>query len=144
MTDMTLDNLLDQTLDDIADLPEFKPYPAGAHHALVSFSTKEVNKHPCIEVSCKLIETKELSNPTEDTAPAPGATANILCMLDNEFGAGNFKALAAPIGEALGTGSLREIVEQTTDLECIIITSVKKDKNDPTIERMNIKSLMLV
>lgn len=142
MTD--IDNLLDQTLDDIADLPEFKAFPPGTHKALVSFNTKEVNKHPSIEVNCKLIETAELAEPTRDEAPNPGATASVLCMMDNEFGAGNFKALAKPIGEALGTGNLREIVDQTKDLECLIITTYRKNDTDKDKPYMNIKELYVV
>lgn len=134
-----IDNLLDQTLDDIADLPEFKPYPAGAHRVLVSFSTKEVNKHPCIEADCKLVETLELANPTSDTAPTPGATASSLFMLDNEIGAGMFKEIATPLGALFGTGSLRDIVEQTSDIECIITTSQDKEG-----KYMNIKTLDVV
>lgn len=137
-------DLLDQTLDDIADLPEFKPYSAGTHKVLVTFESKSVNNHPCVEVGCKMIETVELAEPTGDEAPAPGATANTLCMLDNEFGAGMFKKLATPIGEALGTANLREIVEQTNDIECVIVSSIKLDKNDKSVERMNIKELYVV
>jgi hypothetical protein len=138
-----IDNLLDATLDDIADLPEFKPYPAGVHRVLVTFETKEVNKEFCIEVNCKLIETIELPELGEE-APEPGATANVLCMMSNEFSAGKFKKMAKPIGEALGTRSLREIVEQTKDLECIILTSIRVDKEDKDKKYMNIQDLQVV
>lgn len=139
-----INNLLDMTLDDLEDLPEFKPYPAGAHRVLLTLSTKEVNKHPCVEVACKLIETLELSEPTRDEAPKPGAVANILCMMDNEYGRGNLKMIVGPIGLALGKNNVKDIVESAKNIECIIVTSIKVDKNDKTIERMNIKAVTVV
>lgn len=138
-----LDNLLDSTLDDLEDLPTFEPYPAGAHKVLVTLESKEVNDKPCVEVSCKLIETLELSEPTKDNAPAEGSSASILCFLDNEFGRGALKKLATPLGVALGTSTIREVVEQATDVECVIMTSLKQDKTDKTLYRMNIKELQV-
>jgi len=142
MTNMNA--LLDQTLDDIADLPEFKAYPPGVHKILFTFDTKEVNGHPCVEGACKMIETLELAEPTRDVAPTPGAVASVLYHLDNEFGAGAFKLIAAPIGEMLGTRSNREIVEQTKNLECVIVTAYKANKEDKEKPYMNIKELMFV
>jgi len=139
-----IDNLLDATLDDLEDLPTFEPFPAGVHRALVSMNEKEVNGHQSIEVSCKMVETIELAEPTKAEAPKAGSEASVLCMLDNEFGRGNFKALAKPLGAAFGTISNREIVEQTKDIECLIVTSLKQDKNDKTVFRMNIKELEVV
>ena len=41
MTEQTLnldiDNLLDGTLDDLADAPEFKPFPLGAHKIVMKW-----------------------------------------------------------------------------------------------------------
>ena len=139
-----INDLLDMTLDDLEDLPEFKPYPAGVHKVLLSLDTKTVNNHPCVEVSCKLIETMELAEPTKDVAPAAGATAGTLCMMDNEYGRGNLKLIVKPIGEALGIAQVKAVVEAAKDLECVIVTSIKVDKNDKTVERMNIKSVMMI
>lgn len=138
-----IDNLLDSTLDDLEDLPEFKPYPAGVHRVQVSLETKEVGGHPSVEVACKLLETAELANPTSDTVPADGSEASMLCMLDNEFGRGALKLVAKPIGEALGTGVIREVIEQAKDIECMIVTSVRKNK-DTGAEYLNIKELQVV
>lgn len=142
--DVNVDDLLDSTLDDLEDLPSFAPFPAGVHHVKVTLEQKEVAGHPSVEVSCEMVETKELANPTDDTAPKPGDKAGTLCMLDNEFGRGNLKLLATPIGQSLGVSSIREVIEQATDIECLIVSTVKKDKNDPDTLRMNIKELEVI
>lgn len=141
---VNVDDILDATLDDLEDLPTFQPFPAGVHKVLLTLESKEVNKHPCIEVNCKMIETLELSEPTQDTAPVPGSVANTLCMLDNEFGRGNFKMVASALAEILGTRNNREIVDGAKDIECLIVTSIKTDKSDPSVKRMNIKEVQAV
>ena len=139
-----IDDLLDITLDDLEDLPEFKPYPAGVHKVLLSMEKKEVNKHPCVEISLKLIETLELAEPTKDEAPKAGATSSVLCMMDNEFGRGNFKLIAIPIGQALSISKAADVVEAAKDIECLVVTTIKIDKLDKSIERMNIKAVSVV
>lgn len=138
-----IDNLLDATLDDLEDLPTFEPFPAGAHRVKISLETKEVNDHPSVEANCVMMETLELSNATSDTAPKEGSTANCLYMLDNEFGRGAFKAIAKPLGEALNVASPREVIEQTKDIEVLIVTTIKHDKKND-VNRMNIKELQVV
>lgn len=138
-----LDNLLDLTLDDLADLPEFKPFSAGVHQVLATMDTKEVGGKPCVELSFKLIETAEKANPQDPDSNA-GDTASTLFMLDNEFGLGNLKNCATPIAVALGCSSIRDVVEQCKDVECLIVTSIRVDKNDPDKKYMQVKELNVV
>jgi len=140
---MNMDSLLDETLDDLEDLPEFKPYPAGAHQVLATFSTKEINKSPAIELSFKLIETLEMAD-SQEAVPEAGATASTMFLLDNEFGRGNLKKCAMPFGEALGLTTIREIVEEVKDVECVILTSVRTDKNDKDKHYLNVKEIQVV
>lgn len=138
-----LDTLLDATLDDLEDLPTFTPFAAGAHRVLASLESKEINGKPCVELTLKLVEVMELVD-TNGTQPQPGDTSNTLYFLDNEIGRGKFKAVASSFGEALGLSNLREIVEQVTDVECVIVNSVTTDKNDPDKKYLNIKELQVV
>ncbi len=137
-----LDQILDATLDDLDDLPEFKPFPAGGHKVLASFSVDKINKKDVIKLDFTYVEKLELADP-QDEVPKAGDTCNTLFMLDNEYGVGNFKKCAAPFREALGFGSNREIVEGVKDVECIIITTIRKDKNDPDKKYLNIKEIMV-
>lgn len=144
MTDeYNIGSMLDETLDDLEDLPAFKPFSAGAHQCKATFDQKEINSKPAIELSFKLVETLELTNP-QDEASAPGDTCSTMFMLDNEFGRGNLKKCATPFGEALGLGTIREIVEGVKDVDCVILTSVRKDKNDPDKLYLNVKEIQVV
>lgn len=138
-----IDNLLDSTLDDLDDLPEFKNFNPGVHRVLATFTIKEVNKKDVIELSLKGLETLELTNPTDDPIKE-GDSCSMIFMLDNEFGVGNFKRLATPIAAALGTTTNRETVEQCNDVECLIVTSLRADKNDKDRFYLNVKELNVV
>lgn len=144
-----LDNLLDCTLDDLADLPSFKPFPAGAHRVTLSLETDDISKRmkkPCVEANLTLIETVELADPNtpEGEVSKEGDTANTLFMLDNEFGQGALKAIAKPLGEALGCSSLREVVEQSKDVECLVITKIQVDKKDSDKKYLKISELQVI
>ena len=139
-----LNSLLDGTLDDIADLPEFKPFPPGAHKVLISLDLKEINKKPCVEMSLKAMGTLELADPTKSEPIKEGDEASVLYFLDNEFGLGNLKKDCKPIGIALGTDVLREIIDGTKGMECVVLTSYAKNKSDPEKPYMNIKELQVV
>ena len=97
-----LNDLLDANLDDLADLPEFGIYPSGVHRVIINWESKEVNKHPSMEMKMKLIETVELANPAEDQPVAAGTESSSLFMLDNEFGQGAFKQIMKVLAGACG------------------------------------------
>jgi len=138
-----LDSLLDANLDDLEDLPEFKPFAPGAHRCLLSLDKKTIAGHPAVEASFTLIETIELSN-SQDVAGKDGDTCNSAFFLDNEFGRGKFKALALSLSEILGTTNQGEIVEQAKNLEVMLLSSVKKDKNDASKVYLNIISIEVI
>jgi hypothetical protein len=139
-----LDALLDVTLDDLEDLPEFKPFSAGAHTAILSLSRKTIADHPAIEASFKLMETLELSDTNEDNPSKPGDEATTAYFLDNEFGRGKFKKLCKPLAKALGVTKLSEIVEQCQGIEVAIVTNIRVDKNDTSKKYLNIMQLDVV
>lgn len=143
MTDLdSMEDLLDATLDDLEDLPEFKPFNPGAHKALASFSEKEINGVDSVELELTLIETLELSDP-QDTPDEPGTTCSTMFMLNNKFGRGNLKKCALPFGAALGFGTIREIVDGVQGVECVVLTSVRKDKNDPDRLYLNVREIQV-
>jgi hypothetical protein len=130
MTD--INTLLDASLDDLADLPEYAILPAGAHKVRISVGSKQIKEHPAVEVKMVLIETIELANPAEDAALAPGAESSVAFMLDNEIGQGKLKEFLKPLAEATGiSGPLSAIIEAANGMEVTVVTKVRKDKNDP-------------
>ena len=141
-----LDSLLDATLDDLADLPSFSPFPVGVHRVLATMETEEITakmKKPCVELSFKYLECLELADPSI-TAPKEGDTCNTMFMLDNEFGQGNLKKCALLIAAALGTKSIRDTIEQCQEVEVVIITGLRPDKNDPDKKYLQVKELQVV
>ena len=141
-----LDSLLDSTLDDLEDLPSFRPFAAGAHKCTATFEQKEINGKPAIELKFKLIESLEMvdENLEEKDMPKAGDESNTMFMLDNEFGRGNLKKCATPFAEALNLSSIRDVVEQVKEVECVIISSIRVDKNDPDKQYLNVKELQVV
>ena len=140
---MDLTDLLDLELDDLEDLPEFKPFKAGAHRTKVTFEQKEINDKVAVELSLVLVETLELSDPQEEM-DQPGHTCSTAFYLDNEFARGALKKCAIPLGVALGLSTIRDIVDNVKDVECIVLTKVRKDKNDPDKLYLDIKELQVV
>jgi hypothetical protein len=133
---MDLDSLLDGTLDDLADMPEFKPFPAGAHRVTIKWDlTKEINGQKCPELTLTAIETVELSNP-EETPVATGDTTNMMFMFKkkdgsrNELSEGKFKGLLKGLQEHFKTGSNRETIESSQGAECLAVTKIRKDDKD--------------
>lgn len=138
----SLDSILDQQLDDLEDLPEFKPFPTGTHRFTISFESKEVNKHPSVELKIVGIETVELANP-EDTPLTAGDSTNVLFMLDNEFGVGKLKAVLKPLSEHFGTKGVRDTMEAAKGCECLGVTKVRtnKDKTQAYTDVVNLQVL---
>ena len=102
-----------------------------------------MNKKPTIEIKFKYISCEELADSQEEE-PKAGDEASSLYFLDNPIGQGKFKQAAAVFGEALQLSNLGEIVEQVTDIECILISSIQPDKNDPDKVYLNIKEIAVV
>lgn len=129
MSDTNLDDILDSSIDDLADMPEFAIYPAGVHRVLLKLESKEVNKHPAIEAKMVAIETVELAD-ASDTPLADGAEGSSLYMLDNEFGQGKFKVLAKELAAALGVSKISEVIEATAGgIEVVVVTKVRHNKD---------------
>ncbi len=128
MTDFNMDAMLDGVLDDLADAPEFKPFPAGTHKVTITIAQKKIGTHPAFEVSMKAIETIELSNP-EDTPLAAGATTSCAYMMDIEIGQGNFKKILASLASHYGAKSNRELIADAQNAEVLVVTKVRMNKD---------------
>lgn len=125
--EFNVDALLDGTLDDLKDLPEFKPYPAGTHRVNLSLQLKKIGTHPAVEAKLKAIETIEL-NSGSDAALEAGAETSVSFMLDNEYGQGGFKKIVAAMVEHFGPKSNREVIAETQNVEVLVITKQRQNK----------------
>lgn len=139
-----IDDLLDTTLDDLEDLPEFKPFPPGAHKVLATFVQEKINDSDAIKLDLKIMETIELVNPDEDEPPKEGDESGTIFLLDNEYGRGNLKRLSAPFKDAMGLTTIRSVIEEVKNIECIVITGIRKDKNDPDKKYLDVKEISVI
>jgi hypothetical protein len=142
MSEMNIDSLLDSSIDDLADLPEFQVFPAGVHRVVVNFEKKEVNKHPCVEMKLKALETVELADPTKDEPLAAGTESSVLYMLDNEFGQGAFKKLIKVFAVHCGTTSISETIEAAAGMEVEVVCNVRYNK-DKTQAYTNVTKVLI-
>lgn len=143
MSDFNIDSILDGTLDDLADLPEFKPFPVGTHKAVLTMEQKKVNNHPCIEVKLKALETIELPSGTEAEPVSVGQEGTVLYMLDNELGQGKFKKLLKQLAETYGADKTnRQIMEEAQNAEVLVVTTLRSNK-DKTKMYMDIDSIVV-
>lgn len=133
-TNAALDSLLDSTLDDLADLPTFQPFPAGAHRCTVEFEEKMINKKPAVELKLIGIETVELADPGEDKPIEPKQETQVLYILTKEDGSANevsqgkLKETLKPLGEATGETNLRKIMAAAKGMEVLAITKKRENK----------------
>jgi hypothetical protein len=143
-----IDNLLDGTLDDLADLPEFKPFPPGLHLCTVKMEVKEIGdkKHKAVEVSLTAKETLETPAGSDEVV-SPGQADKVLYFLthDNpkvaEIGQGQFKEMMKAFAEHFGAKSNRELMADANGAEVAVATSLRKDKNDPAKKYLKIDAI---
>lgn len=129
-----IDTLLDATLDDLADLPEFKIFPAGAYNGTMELNVKKMGDNTGVEFKFTNQEVVELSDPTQE-APAVGATTTIGYQLNNDIGQGALKKVLESIKEGMqlpdGTTN-RELMELSKGANVQVVFSSRADKNDAT------------
>lgn len=122
-----LSSLLDIELNQLADMPEFKVLPPGAHRVVLKFESKKINDNPAVEVKLTLLETLELANAT-DTPCDVGTECAVMYTLNNEFGQGKFKELMKPLCAHHGITNLAKAVEASQSMEVVVVTKTRQNK----------------
>lgn len=136
-----MDDLLDETLDDLADLPSVAPFAAGAHKVQVFVTRMKDSKDKtkirpgAYSVRFEYKEVLELADPAA-TPNNPGDQSFLRIYTKkkeggrNELGEGQLKMILLPIGERLGTSSVNAILEAIAKegVEAGIISGVKKQE----------------
>jgi hypothetical protein len=101
-------SLLDAKIEDLADMPTWSTFPAGAYKVKPSVK-KEQKKNAktnvmedIITIGAKLIEVKETADPAA-VKPEVGAETSSRFTWQNEYGQGGLKNLLMPIATFLKT-----------------------------------------
>lgn len=144
-----LNELLDETLDDLADLPSSTPFVAGAHVCDMFVSKPDAAKKPNnYMVKFKHKGVCDLSDPTA-LAPKIGDEAVMFIHTKkkdgtpNDFGQGQLKMILTPLAERLNTKSIGALMEATkAGIEVGIVSGIKKQEA-PYSDQMQLIKLQL-
>lgn len=136
--DTQMNDLLDETLDDLADLPSVAPFVPGAHKVKTSVMRMKGKDGKGFRpggylVKFEYIEALELADPAA-TPNNPGDQSFLRIYTKtkeggaNEIGQGQLKQILGPIGERLGTNSVNAIIEALAKdgVEAGIVSGIKK------------------
>lgn len=129
--DFDLDSLLDGTLDDLADLPEFRPFVPGTYRISFGFEVDKKDK-AIYYAGLKILEIIEQADPNEKPMEV-GAETNVRFDLKNEYGQGGFKRIMAVAADKFGKKSNRELIEDLKGTECLVVTKQNVNKKNGQI-----------
>lgn len=152
-----IDSLLDNTLDDLADAPEFKPYPIGAHRIVMKWETKQLDdkkmqgkKNTIVTLKMKALETVETPAGSDEVC-SPGQEENIGYFLVHhsspkamEIGQGAFKEIMKSLAAHYGAKSNRELMADSEGAEALVTTGLRKDKTDASKKYTTLEKLVIV
>ena len=142
-TEVDISSLLDGTLDDLADLPEFKPYPAGAHKVKLHIE-RDAKKKTIYFAKMKYISVEELNN-SEDEVPAVDTETSVRFDMANEYGQGAFKKAFAGLAKQLNLSRLGDILEALRNpQDALVVTDITKDKKNADRVYVNLVEVALV
>ncbi len=154
---LDIDALLDGTLDDLADAPEFKPYPVGAHKVVIKWENKQLDdkkmagkKNTLVTLKMQAIETVETAAGSDEVC-SPGQEENIGFFLVHhsspkamEIGQGAFKEIMKSLAAHYGAKSNRELMADSEGAEVLVTTGLRKDKNDAAKKYTTLEKLMVI
>lgn len=148
MSNRSVDDLLNASVDDLADLKEFKPLPVGEYLCIFDWEKSENSIGVRLIFSVK--EVIELANPEEAETIEPDAKESILCSFfnkegeDNSFGQGTLKKYANEVFKpTFGGETLSEILDNSKGAEVRVVFKHRADKNDKDKFYPELKSLAL-
>ena len=145
MSDVNFD-LLDSSVEDLAELEAFTPIPAGTHRLSIGWETKDINNKPSVILKMEVLETLEMAN-TNEEAPAAGKKADVAFMLlkddgtPNTMGQGQLRAVIESLVESFGGDTTRETMEASEGAEVVATLKIRVNKNDPDQKFNNIVTL---
>lgn len=128
---------LDQTLDDIEDLPQYIQLPTGAYGATLvnGIVAKTIEgkdgDSKIFEMAFTITDVTEVDSSKLDEGeemPKPGDIATFSFQRENKFGMGLFKDAVKPIAEKLGTSQIGALLEGSKGFEVLLLVTRKYDK----------------
>lgn len=160
---MSLDNfdLLDGTLDDLADLKKFEPLPAGSYRMGITWETPDHEEFRIVQMKLTNLECLEVPGVAEESMPEVGKAATFYMRLQrldgepmlwkdgskNDQDQGRFKEILlalAPTFNPDGSLTNRGMIEASEGAEVIATLKVRASKADKDMKFNEIKAIALV
>jgi hypothetical protein len=129
----SLDNILDATLDDLADMPSISLFPNGAHK--VKLESKINKEKASVQITMHYVEPLELADPTSST-PAAGDKNSVFFNLKkkdgtaNEYAQGALKEIVKVLQGTFGGATTTEVLENAKDAEVAVVTKIRVGKGE--------------
>jgi hypothetical protein len=145
---MSLDNILDATLDDLADAPSITLWPNGAHKANLEFKTDEKNPSN-ITLTMTYVEPLELADPT--SLPPQKDDKNFVFFRlknkdgkPNEYSQGALKEVLKSLQPVVGGSTLSEVMANAKGVEVAVVTKIRVSKDPQYSDQIDIKKIEAV
>jgi len=135
-------DLLDKSIDDLADLPEFKVPATGVYKLHVTATTKAINDKPAVATSFtvrEVVELEDSSIPEEERAKA-GDKFDMPFILKDKDGAdsevawGRLKEFLKPFEAHFGEKNLKVLITgplaQGVDITAKVVKKQRKDDKE--------------
>lgn len=138
-----IDDLMDASIDDLADMPKFELPPKGHYKFSVSLMRKVVNDKKNVEATLIVDETLELANSSDQPVEA-GSKFSALFNMENEWGQASFKEFIQPISKALGYKTVGEAIAQCQNVKIAAVLKHrihKEDREKPADEQRKYPNL---
>lgn len=143
--------LLDSSVEELADLEKFEPLPAGSHLCNLTWDRKDINGHAAVTAKFTLVETLEMADSSQPV-PEPGKSADIAFILTkkdkntgekvpNTIGQGQLKEVLRVLKEHFGGESLNQVMENSQGSQVAVIMKVRASKDDPDVKYNSLKAL---
>jgi hypothetical protein len=141
------------SIDDLADTPEFRIFPAGTHTVQLRLEAKNSKAgQPMIVWKMTAIRSEELADESQKPL-ADGESNTVYFSLGNKYGAGDLKKAITPIARHFGTSTLLELIglingevqgEECEGMEIQVVTQIKKARASKPDERDSIKIMEVI
>lgn len=160
---MSLDNfdLLDGTLDDLADLKKFEPLPVGSYRMGIKWDFPDHEEYKIVELQLTNLECLEVPGVSEESLPEVGKKATFQMRIQrldgepmvwddgtpNDQDQGRLKEVLlalAPVFNPDGTLTNKQMIEASEGAEVIAMLKIRVNKRDKDMKFNQIKAIALV
>lgn len=139
-----IDNILDATLDDLADAPSIQLWPNGAHKATIEFKVDKPKSS--VQLHMTYVEPLELADPTS-TPPSAGDKNVVFFSLKkkdgtaNEYAQGALKGILTPLSATFGGASMTEVMENAKGAEVAVVTKIRLSKDPKYQDSLDVQKV---